>query len=488
MSKTEALLSIDIGSSSVRALLFDVLGNPLEEFQSKANYQMNHLSDGRVEVDPDFLFRLVIEQIDALAVNPYNILAVGVSTFWHSLICLDKNYKPLTPLISWNDTRSRETANSLKKKLDEIEFHKQTGCRFHAAYWPAKILWLRAHQPEIFSKTCYFASFSDYFYLKLFGQLRTSISMASATGLFDQEQCCWSSRFLNLIDIDLAFLPEISDNPYTRLVKEFQTKWPMLAKSSWYPAIGDGAASSIGSDCFDSRKFTLMIGTSAAMRAIINTNSPLFHPALWSYRIDRQRRIVGGALSNGGNLFAWMKEVFKISETEIDAVAQIAPDSHGLTILPLFSGERSPNWNDAATAVFAGLRLSTTRTEILRAGLEAVALQIALIYEEMKKLLGEPKEIISTGGALFHSKIWNQIIADALGKDLHISPVSEASCRGVALLLLENLKLISLDKSYLEPSSVVSVTILNHQLYKKALLRQKTLYQAIAENNFFLNI
>src|SRR6185369_10056405 len=212
---------------------------------------------------------------------------------------------------------------------------------------------------------------------RLFGETATSISMASGTGLFNQQECRWDEETVKLLPIVLEQLPSIVDlnQPMSGLGSEFTSRWPALGSIPWHLPLGDGACSNIGSGSVDSSRFTLMIGTSGALRAVTNANDFAVPDGLWSYRIDGRRRILGGALSNGGNLFAWMRETLKLPDDIESALASVEADSHGLILLPHLSGERSPGWHDAATAVIAGLRLSTRPADILRAGFEAVAYQ-----------------------------------------------------------------------------------------------------------------
>jgi gluconokinase len=117
----------------------------------------------------------------------------------------------------------------------------------------------------------------------------------------------------------------------------------------------------------------------------------------------------------------------------------MAPGAHGLTVLPLFAGERSPNWRADARAAITGVSVHTTPLDILRASLEAVALRFRIIYEMMVTAFGVPVEVITSGGALLHSPVWTQIMADVLGRPIRTCLEPEATSRGAALLALERL-------------------------------------------------
>src|SRR5262249_45195498 len=142
-------------------------------------------------------------------------------------------------------------------------------------------------------------------------------------------------------------------------------RWPALRTASWFPAIGDGAASNIGSDCADPARVALNVGTSAALRVVTRENLTPSR-GLWRYRVDRSRSLGGGATSEGGNVFAWCREVLRLgADDEIEAaLSALAPDAHGLTVLPHLAGERSPGWRGGRHGVISGLRLDTSAIEI----------------------------------------------------------------------------------------------------------------------------
>ena len=138
--------------------------------------------------------------------------------------------------------------------------------------------------------------------------------------------------------------------------------------------------------------------------------------------------MIGGSLSDGGSVVAWLRRLTRLPEDLAEAeraIAAMAPDAHGLTVLPLLSGERGPGWSDAAGATIAGLTPATEPLDLLRAGLEAVALRFRLIELELSEALPGEREVVGTGGGLVKSPAWTQIMADALGR-----PVDAVRGRG----------------------------------------------------------
>ena len=167
---------------------------------------------------------------------------------------------------------------------------------------------------------------------------------------------------------------------------------------------------------------------------------------LWAYRLDHNRIVLGAAISNGGKVLAWLKEFLKAGYDDDDMVRAMAlePDAHGLTVLPFLAGERSPIWNDRAAAVIAGLTLNTSRADLLRAGMEAVGLRFARLYEALRTVAAKEHEIVASGAAILNSPAWLQITADCLNHPLLAPPPNEeASARGAAIMALLALGTIS---------------------------------------------
>ena len=401
--------------------------------------------DGGAEIDAEVALKQIESAIDdVLTKSPAikgQIEHVAASCFWHSLVGVDAKGKPTTKVLGWADTRSKQQAGILRKQFDESEVHNRTGARFHSSFWPAKLQWFRKEFPETFARTDRWLSLSDFVALKFFGDARTSTSMASGTGLFDIRKCIWDQALLRRLRIKISSLPVLTaaDTETFRLVEKYSKRWPRLKDAAWFPSIGDGAANNIGAGCVKKSKAALMIGTSGAMRVAYRGEPPNKIPSgLWCYRIDRKRVIMGGALSDGGGLYAWMSDNLKFAADD-GAEAEIAkrdPAGHGLTVLPFFAGERSTGYNESASGAILGMRSSTDAIDIVQAAFESVAYRFAEIFDQLNSVC-KLKEIIASGGALRSSPVWTQMIADVIGRDMSLPNSHEASMRGAVLLALE---------------------------------------------------
>jgi gluconokinase len=320
--------------------------------------------------------------------------------------------------------------------------------------------------------------------MALFGETGTSFSMASGTGLLDQAALRWAAPALAAAGIDEDRLFTLCDRtaPRRGLRPPWAKRWPALRGVPWFPAVGDGAAGNVGSGCVAPDRMALNLGTSAALR--VATSSPGAVPrGLWRYRVDRQLSLLGGALSEGGNVYAWCREVLRLpGSTEIDAaLADLPVDGHGLTVLPFLAGERAPGWRGDRRGAITGLGLDTTPLDLARAMLEAVALRIALVYALLAPLAAPEHQIVASGGALGRSRVWTQMVADALGRPVGVSRDEEATSRGVALLALSAAGVLRDLAAVPSPvGEVVEPDLARHARYQAALVRQRHLDAALA--------
>lgn len=490
-SKTPAVLALDVGTSGVRASLFDHRGNEIEDANVRLQTR-NSAFDNFAFTDADTTVSLVAETIDTLLERPHlatiRIEAIAVSCFWHSLVGINAEGNAITPVFTWADTRGAAAVKELRRRFDERAVHLRTGCRFHASYWPAKLHLIREYQPETYDSVRCWLSFGDYLVLRLFAETATSVSMASATGLFNQHSKRWDDELLRDLNISCETLPEISrtDRVFYGLTGEYVERWPQLMNARCFPAIGDGAANNIGSGCTNRDNVALMIGTSGAMRVLYEGEPPEKLPSsLWCYRADERRVVIGGALSDGGGLYRWIRESMlaeQDSETIETQVAGLEPDAHGLTVLPFWSGERSTGWSTEARGAVIGLTLQTQPIEILRAAMEGIAYRFSSIAKALEPFAAGAS-IIASGTALRSSPTWTQMIADVLGQPILLSHSIEASARGAALLALEAMGRIDSIEAF--PTTIETrfePNLSRHAHYQAGLERQTRFYERLIEH------
>jgi gluconokinase len=334
---------------------------------------------------------------------------LAISCFWHSLVPLDRHDRPLTPVLTWRDR------NGALPPLDPNDYHRRTGCFLHPAYWPAKIERL-AREGVAAAR---YLSFGDYLLLRLTGEARASVSAASGTGLFDPNALTWDEETLAALGLATSQLAPLSDEPVAGV----------------WPALGDGACSNVGAGCATRERAAVMVGTSAAARVVYEAPAAEPRPGLFLYRLDDRRFCEGGALSDGGNLHAWLLRTLR--DVDTSEIADRPPSAHGLTFLPFLGGERSLGWDPDRRGAIEGLTFSTTPLDIAQAALEGVCYRLAAVLDA----IGGLESIVATGAALLANPAWLQVLADVLGRPVELSGEPEGSARGAALVALERLGL-----------------------------------------------
>jgi gluconokinase len=333
--------------------------------------------------------------------------ALAISAFWHSLVALDAAGRPIGPLLTWRDTLGEPPP------LRPDDYHRRTGCFLHPAFWPAKLMRLAADG----IRPARFVSFADYLLLRLTGELQTSVSMASGTGLFDPNRLDWDDETLDAVGVRRDQLPALSGEPVAGV----------------FPALGDGACSNAGVGAVERGRAALTIGTSGAARVVEKADEREARPGLFLYRLDEHRFCEGGALSDGGNLHAWLARTLR--DFDPAELAGRPPAAHGLVFLPFLGGERSLGWDASRRGVVRGLSFATTPLDLVQAALEGVCYRFAAVVEA----IGAIESIVVTGGALRANPGWVQMLADVLGRPLEVSATAESSARGASLVALERL-------------------------------------------------
>jgi gluconokinase len=410
------IVSLDVGSSSVRAVAYDDRGEaePGDAHLSYASFDADELVAA---------CRAVLAQVgegDGLA----------ISCFWHSLLPLDAHDRPLAHVQTW-----RDLAGAPSPRLDAAGYHRRTGCFLHPAYWPAKI----ARFPD----AARYVSFSDYLLLKLTGELATSVSMASGTGLFDPNALGWDDETLEAVGVRAEQLPPVSDEPVLGV----------------WPALGDGACSNLGAGGVGRTRAAVMVGTSAAARVVYAATSAEARPGLFLYRVDGERFCEGGALSDGGNLHAWL--VGTLADFDDAGLADRDPAAHGLVFEPFLGGERSLGWDASRRGSIHGLSFATTPVDIAQAALEAVCYRLADVLDA----IGGLESVVATGGGLLANPAWLQVLADVLGSPVEVSAVAEGSARGAAVAALGRAGIVVPDAPV---ARVVEPRLDRHAIHREA--------------------
>lgn len=446
-------------------------------------YTWDVAADGSVRLSHRTLLDLVGQALDGMVrtAGPLaaEVVAGGISCFFHSIVGLDDVGRPITPVLSWADTTSADEAAALRAEIDPERVHARTGAPIHASYWPARVMRLRQEQEEIRR----WAGFPDLVAETLTGRAVISRSMASGTGLLDRARGTWFEELLEQLGVDPRDLPALvgDDEPIGRLSVTASRRWPQLAHVSWFAAWGDGACGNVGLSAVGPGMAALMVGTSGALRSVVSDPAPSIPGGLFAFRL-RDGTVVGGQLSEGGGLLAWASRLLGRSRASLERTAgALAADAHGLTVLPYMFGERGLGYHDRAHGSVIGLNPGTDAAAIYRAILESIAYGFAAVDDRLSEVLRGSPAIIASGAALSHSPLLAQVIADCLGRDISVAPSFEASRRGAALLALRGSGLLDdLGAIPAPPARTVRTDSDRSARYQAARLRQRALYEMVS--------
>ncbi|MEZ4639645.1 MAG: FGGY-family carbohydrate kinase [Caldilineaceae bacterium] len=387
------------------------------------------------------------------------------------------------------DPLSGDYARRLRDDLDGagklLDTYQRTGTPIHTAYAPAQLLRLAAEDAAPGWRVVTWQTLSAH----LLAQWRRFAPISSSEAGWTVSGPC--SQHLGR-GIGRPPAPParqaaaclMTTQGITGLSAEYAKRWPELVNVPFFLAVGDGAAANIGTSCTNAERLALTIGTSGATRVVVRTdgvdtiNVP---PGLWVYPVDSHRRLLGGSLTDGGSLYTWLRRTLaKENNDQLLAEATaLAPDAHGLTVLPFLRSERSPGWATAADLTISGISAETTPAHILRAGLEAVAYRFRLIADRLAPSLADGAQIYASGGALQSAPLWRQILADVLQRPVHLTEIDEATSRGVAVLAAQALGLVPEDLPLLPIAETAYPSAAAGERYTAAVARQQVLYRKI---------
>lgn len=416
------LLGADIGTTSLKAAVFDEQGN-MQKIVSK-DYTLI-VSGDKVEFPAENYWLLFKEAYDELS-KEYEISAFSVDTQCETLILADEDGTPLCNAIVWLDNRATHQAEQIKEAFGNKKVYDVTGQPEITATWPAaKLLWVKQNEPKIFTKTKKIFLLEDYILFRASGKFVTEKTLQSSTIYFDIKNQCWWAEMLDFIGINEDQLPTLCDS--SSVVGEF------LGAKVVTGAM-DQIAGAIGAGVSEEGIISEMTGTTMAIFAPCS-KMPAFNPDSiipCHFNYDNSYCLLSWT-PTAGIALKWFKNEFceNLSFRQLDELAEkITPGANGLTFMPYLCGSVLPKYSPEARGAFMGLTMEHTRAHAIRSILESVA---CMLKESLDYLNIDCDEIHSVGGGA-SSPLWCQIKADMTGKSISILENNETACLGSALL------------------------------------------------------
>ena len=426
-------LGLDIGTSAVKAVILDEDGALLAEASAPLNVQRPQ--PGWSEQDPEAWWQAANLAVTALpSALRASVVAVGLSGQMHGATLLGRDDRPLRPAILWNDGRSQAECRTLEAR--EPRTRSLTGNAAMPGFTAPKLVWLKAHEPEVFAATAKVLLPKDYVRLKMTGDHATDLSDASGTLWLDVGRRAWSGDMLAACDLGLSHMPTVHEGSSLtgRLRPEVAEAWGMEAVPVAAGA-GDNAAGAIGVGVIQPGQAFLSLGTSG----VIFVAGERFAPApdkgahAFCHALpDRWHQM--SVMLSAASCLDWVARLTGFADVAAAmTAAQQRPAFAGPeTFLPYLAGERTPHNDPGARGAFVHLGFDSDPAALVRAVLEGVAFGLAEGLDVLVASGAVIDQFAVIGGGS-RSRYWGQILANALGRpmvygaDSHVGPALGAA-------------------------------------------------------------
>ncbi len=451
---SRCVIGVDIGTTSTKVCVFGARGRQRATMLGThaVEYPLSTPVPRAAEQDPERIFQAVVVAIRGAVtdagVKGSDVACVSFSAAMHSVIAVDEHDAPLTPSYTWADNRAAPWAVRVDRDHDGLALYRRTGTPIHPMSPLIKLLWLRHEHPAIWRRARRFIGVKEFVLKRLCGDYVVDHSIASATGLFNLEALDWDAGALSLVELDPSRLSTLV--PTTQRMKLVDAAQAhalgLVADTPIVIGANDGVLSNLGVGAIERGAVALTIGTSGAMRTVVDAPQTDPEGRTFCYALTDRHWVVGGPVNNGGIVLRWVRDEFAAAETEtakrlgIDPydvlthiAARIGPGSAGLLFHPYLAGERAPLWNADLRGSFFGLAMHHRKEHMIRAVLEGVVMNLHTILPAVEALVGRTKVIKATGG-FARSPMWRQMLADVFDREVVVPESIESSCFGAAML------------------------------------------------------
>ncbi|GHE42094.1 gluconokinase [Sphingobacterium griseoflavum] len=497
------IIGLDIGTSSTKAVAFDLAGEVLAQYSIP--YPILNPAEGYYEQDPETIYYACIESLSHVMIELQELgiaqkpACIAVSSAMHGLIAVDVEGRPLTNCIIWADRRSEDIATELLASEEGRLLYQQTGTPIHPMSLLCKTMWMRLHEQELFGKTYKFIGIKELLFYRLFGVFVIDHSVASATGLFDIRRLAWSGLALGLAGIATEQLstPVPVDYVLRSPNRDITALMRIPEDTPFVIAGSDGCLANLGVGAVKPGVASVTVGTSGAIRVVSPHPNGEHKQRLFSYLLRPNEYIIGGAVNNGGVLRNWFRDNFLTELTQMEAdkdatvllneiVDSVVPGAEGLIFLPYLTGERAPYWNANAKGVYFGIQLHHSRAHFARAMMEGMLYAIYSVGMALEENTGPIHTIYASGG-LARSAIWVQMLSDIFNKPVLVANTVESSAWGAALIGMDALGLTR-DTSTEETAAADTANHMehyympskeNHAVYRENFKQFERLYQKL---------
>lgn len=500
---SELILGIDIGTTSLKAAVFDDCG--VQKAAAVVEYELLTPDLQQVEAPCDIYMESIVKCMEIIAangtVNTRDVAVMSFSVQGETLCFLDGEGNPLRNAIVWMDNRAGAQAEALRAHFGDALCYERTGQVSFEACWPAaKVLWVREHEPEVFERTRHILLLEDYIIYRLSGRYVSEGSLLTSTEYWDIRTKRYWPEMLSYLNVPEAYLPQVMESGQLvgTILPEMAELLSVSPSAKVCTGCLDQAAGAIGVGNIRPGIFSENIG--AALAICVPTEKLTYDESrtMPVHYFAVPNTYMMHTFTTGGMCLRWFRDNFCENEIRIQDVTgldayylmdreaeTVPPGSDGLITLPHLQGAMAPDVNLNAKAVFYGATLKHKKAHYIRSIMESLGYIICRNIEAIDAMGLEIKEIRTLGGGS-KSDVWNQMKADITGKVIHLTQSSQdTACLGAAILagvasgMFESIEsacdsMIKLKKSYAPDME-------KHAVYMKQYEKFKLLFASLQE-------
>lgn len=499
------IVALDLGTTGCRTFIFDLSGSILaSDYQE---WESIYPAPSYVEQDANVWWesikRTIERAIKKSGIDKTELVSLSVTNQRETIVPVDKDGTPLHNALVWQDRRTTEQVEFIKRKIGVDKIYRITGLTIDPYFSATKILWFKNNKPEIYNQTHKFLLVSDFIIHKLTGQFVTDHSNASRTMLFDINNLKYSEDIASELEIDLDKMPEPMESGVD-IGEIVSNETDFDKKTLVITGAGDQQSAALGVGVVSPGEIKCTTGTGSFMLAFLE--EPKFDPerrVICSCHAVPGKWVQEASIFTSGAALRWFRDQIGVDECQkaeelgqdpyeiMTSEAEKSPvGSNGLLFIPHLVGAGAPHWNPYARGILYGLSLGHQRKDLYRAVLEGVAYEVKKNILVFKSLGIEPKELKITGGGS-RSDLWNQIYADVLGISCVRNVNEEATSLGAAILAAYGAGLFpditkaaenicKVDKRWIPNEN-------NYELYNKIFNFSNRFYSVLSENEFYKN-
>ncbi|MEU4623840.1 gluconokinase [Actinoplanes sp. NPDC023801] len=443
----DVVIGIDTGTTSTKG----IAAGPDGEIRAltSVHYPLAVPAPGRAELDPvqlaDAARKALIDVAAACRERGDRVIAISLSSFLHALVPMDGDGKPAGPVVTWADNRAAAQCERIVAEGRARELQARTGTPVHPMSPLPKLAWWAETDPGTLRGAARWGGVKELIVAALTGgPFQVDLSIASGTGLYDIHARRWDDEAVEIAGVRHSQLAEVVPTTTSlRLSTEITAAAGLDAGTPLIIGAADGPLANLGVGATPAGIGAVSLGTSGALRTVVGVPTADAAGRLFCYALTEDRWVIGGAVNNAGSVVRWAGQTLMPGGDGEDAderdaalleeASRVVAGSEGLLCLPYLLGERAPWWRPGLRGAYLGLRREHGRPHLVRAAVEGVCQQLALVRDSFDAEGHPLTEIRATGGAAA-SKLWVDVLAAALDLPVTVADVPEGTALGACLL------------------------------------------------------